>query len=133
MYQAGNLNSWTYETPAPNLPSTLYGYSCASFNPYTGTVPGGCQANYSAPKAYDVGNDLWVFYRGPGLPEETGQLWAWSLQEQVLLDSNFPITDPIAAPTRYEHNTEILPREQFWTPAGYGNGNGYLASAWEPN
>jgi hypothetical protein len=35
MYQTGNLNSWTYETPVPNLPATLSGYVCFSYNPNT--------------------------------------------------------------------------------------------------
>ena len=60
MTQRGSLAFWNYETQIYGN-GQLLGYYCVN------SAPGGCLqygASYSVPKAYAVGNILWIFYRG---------------------------------------------------------------------
>jgi hypothetical protein len=121
MTQWGDINRWTYETQVPG--ATLSGYVCGSYAPYSG-----CQSAYSAPQAYNVGNDLWVFFRAPNIAETQWQIAAYSQQQNTVtyMNANLPISDPIAAPIPGTNTVQI-----FYLEFNASGGN--LASRWYPN
>ena len=119
MYQQGNLNFWTFETPVGGNPEVLSGFHCDTYNP-----PSGCVASYSAPKAYVVGNNLWVLERGLNWGVVAINFGA---SEYYILGGNFPITDPIAAPIPGTNTIQIFYVEDT------GGADGFLATRWFPN
>ncbi|HZD49719.1 MAG TPA: hypothetical protein VE178_13335, partial [Silvibacterium sp.] len=125
--QWGNLNYWNYETDLSGADE--------SYMIYCDAEDEGCSASYSAPKAYVVGNNLWVFYRyaqynGPGTTAPGVTAWNMSSPTQGNgwnLGGSFPITDPIAALIPGTDTVQI-----FYVEDTDGD-NGYLASMWYPN
>jgi hypothetical protein len=130
MTQWGNLafSSWVYETQMPTS-QPLLGYYC------TNGAPGGCLgygASYSVPKAYAVGNDLWVFYRA-AIPT-IQQIWAqertpdgtWQGEYSLGGDS---ITDIAGTQIPGTNTIQIFYVESSCN----GCSGGFLASQWYPN
>jgi len=127
--QWGDLNYWNHETDLSGADELYEVYCDANFQ--------GCSSSYSAPKAYVVGNNLWVFYRytqysgvvGSSAPGVTA--WKMSSPTGAIgwnLGGSFPVTDPIAALVPGTDNTV-----QIFYVEDTGGDNGYLASMWYPN